>query len=547
MGAEGRGFKSRHPDHRSALSPSSGRVPAESRTRPPAAPRRSPFGAPNACGYYASCTPVCPGPHGLRTPPGGESAGPVWLRQNPSSQPQGDRTVKSAVETLNPTRVRLTVEVPFEELKDSLDAAYSKINQQVTVKGFRKGKIPARVIDQRFGRGAVLEEAVNDALPKFYTEAVNEAELSPLGQPDVDITELKDGETLNFTAEVDVRPALEIPDYSGIEVEVDAIEVTDEDIEKSVEQLRERFASTAPVERAAEDGDVVTIDLEAKVDGEVLEDGIANGVSYTIGSGELLDGIDEAVKGLSAGEEATFTSELKGGSAAGKEAEVSVKVTQVAKRELPELDDEFAQLASEFDTLDELKADSRKRLANMKEFDQATQAQERVLEKLLELLEVPVPEKLLEDEVNTRKHNLEHHQLGQMGLTLDKYLEIQGKTAEEFEAETREAAVKGIKTQFVLDELVKKEQLNVNQEELTEHLMRRAASSGMSPDQFAQAVVEGGQVPLLVGEVARGKALAVVVEAATVKDSNGEIVDLGDEDEETEAPEAEATEETTEA
>ncbi|WP_340379216.1 trigger factor [Streptomyces sp. SS7] len=452
--------------------------------------------------------------------------------------------MKSAVETLNPTRVRLTVEVPFEELKDSLDAAYKKINQQVTVKGFRKGKIPARVIDQRFGRGAVLEEAVNDALPKFYTEAVNEAEIDVLGQPEVDITELKDGETLNFTAEVDVRPALELPeDFSSIEVEVDAVEVGDEDIDKSVEQLRERFASTSPVERAAEDGDVVTVDLEAKVDGEVLEDGVASGVSYTIGSGELLEGIDDAVKGLEAGGEATFTSELKGGSAAGKEAEVTVKVTQVAARELPELDDEFAQLASEFDTLEELRADSRKRLENMKQYDQATQAQERVLEKLLELVEVPVPEKLLEDEINTRKHNLEHHQLGQMGLTLDKYLEIQGKTAEEFETETREAAVKGIKTQFVLDELVKREKLNVNQEELTEHLMRRAASSGMSPDQFAQAVVEGGQVPLLVGEVARGKALATVVESATVKDTNGEIIDLDDEDED----EAEAATETAEA
>ncbi|MER5663176.1 trigger factor [Streptomyces mirabilis] len=443
--------------------------------------------------------------------------------------------MKSAVENLNPTRVRLTVEVPFEELKDSLDAAYKKINQQVTVKGFRKGKIPARIIDQRFGRGAVLEEAVNDALPKFYTEAVNEAELNVLGQPEVDITELKDGETLNFTAEVDVRPTIEIPDYSGIEVEVDAVEVADEDVEKAVEELRERFASTSPVERAAQDGDVVTLDLEAKVDGEVLEDGVASDVSYTIGSGELLDGIDEAVTGLEAGGEATFASELKGGSAAGKEAEVTVKVTQVAARELPELDDDFAQLASEFDTLDELKADSRKRLENMKQYDQATQAQERVLEKLLELVEVPVPEKLLEDEINTRKHNLEHHQLGQMGLDLAKYLEIQGKTEEEFDAETKEAAIKGIKTQFVLDELVNKEKLNVNQEELTEHLMRRAASSGMSPDQFAQAVVEGGQVPMLVGEVARGKALAVVVEAATVKDTNGEVVDLDDEEDETES------------
>lgn len=456
--------------------------------------------------------------------------------------------MKSAVETLNPTRVRLTVEVPFEELKASLDAAYKKINQQVTVKGFRSGKIPARVIDQRFGRGAVLEEAVNDALPKFYTEAVNEADLNPLGQPEVDITELKDGELLAFTAEVDVRPTLEIPDYSGIEVTVDPVEVTDEDVEKSVEQLRDRFATTSPVERAAAEGDIVTVDLEAKVDGEVLEDGVASDVDYTIGSGQLLDGIDEAVKGLEAGASATFTSQLKGGSAEGKDAEIKVDVKSVKARELPELDDDFAQLASEFDTLDELKADSRKRLERMKKFDQATQAQEKVLDELIKLVEVPMPEKLLEDEVNTRKHNLEHHQLGQIGMDLDKYLEMQGKSAEEFEAELKEQAEKGIKTQFILDEIVNKEKVSVGQDELTEHLVRRAQSSGMSPDQFAQAVVEQGQVPMLVGEVARGKALATVVEAATVKDTNGEVVDLEDEDEAAEAGETvEAADETTEA
>ncbi|GHC50776.1 trigger factor [Streptomyces cinnamoneus] len=450
--------------------------------------------------------------------------------------------MKSAVETLNPTRVRLTVEVPFEELKASLDAAYKKINQQVTVKGFRSGKIPARVIDQRFGRGAVLEEAVNDALPKFYTEAVNEADLNPLGQPEVDITELKDGELLAFTAEVDVRPTLEIPDYSGIEVTVDAVAVSDEDVEKSVEQLRERFATTSPVERAAAEGDTVTVDLEAKVDGEVLEDGVASDVDYTIGSGQLLDGIDDAVKGLEAGASATFTSQLKGGSAEGKDAEIKVDVKAVKARELPELDDDFAQMASEFDTLEELKADSRKRLERMKKFDQATQAQEKVLDELIKLVEVPMPEKLLADEVNTRKHNLEHHQLGQIGMTLDKYLEMQGKSAEEFDAELKEQAEKGIKTQFILDEIVNKEKVSVGQEELTEHLMRRAQSSGMSPDQFAQAVVEQGQVPMLVGEVARGKALATVVEAATVKDSEGQVVDL--EDDEDEATEAAAEEQT---
>ncbi|MFI0939064.1 trigger factor [Streptomyces sp. NPDC021020] len=450
--------------------------------------------------------------------------------------------MKSAVETLNPTRVRLTVEVPFEELKPSLDAAYKKINNQVTVPGFRKGKIPARVIDQRFGRGAVLEEAINDALPKFYTQAVTEGEINVLGQPDVDITEFDDGNELKFTAEVDIRPTIEIPDYSGIEVTVDAVEVTDEDVEKSLEQLRDRFATTSTVDRAAAEGDVVVVDLEASVDGEVLGDGIAKGVSYTIGSGQLLDGIDDAVTGLSAGGSATFASELKGGSAAGKAAEVKVEVSDVQQRELPELDDEFAQLASEFDTLEELRADSRKRLESMKQYDQATAAQEKVLDALIELTDVAIPEKLLKDEIETRTHNLEHHQFPQMGLTWESFLEREGKTREEYDAQIEEQAVKGIKTQFILDELVGKEKLSVNQEELTEHLVRRAASSGMSPDQFAQAVVEGNQVQLLVGEVARGKALAVVVESAKVVDSNGEVVDLADEEEDESAEAADASE-----
>ncbi|MQS12230.1 trigger factor [Streptomyces kaniharaensis] len=442
--------------------------------------------------------------------------------------------MKSAVETLNPTRVRLTVEVPFEELKPSLDAAYKKINQQVTVPGFRKGKIPARVIDQRFGRGAVLEEAVNDALPRFYTQAVDEGKIEVLGQPDITniegVEKIADGGDLKFTAEVDIRPEITLPDFASIEVTVDPIVVADEDVEKSLEQLRERFSSVKDVERAAAAGDIVVVDLVAKVDGEVPEDGTANGVSYEIGSGRLIDGIDDAVIGLEAGGTATFATELKGGTQAGKTSEVTVTVTAVQEKELPELDDEFAQLASEFDTLEDLRADSRKRLERMKEYDQATQAQEKVLDALLALVEIEFPEKLLKDEIETRKHNLEHHQLQPMGLTIETYLETQDKSREEWDAEIEEQAKKGIKTQFVLDQIVADEELGVNQEELTEHLIRRAAGSGLTPDQFAQQVVQGGQVPLLVGEVARGKALATVVEAAKVVDTEGNEINFDDED-----------------
>jgi trigger factor len=468
--------------------------------------------------------------------------------------------VKSAVETLNPTRVRLTVEVPFEELKPSLDAAYKKINQQVQVPGFRRGKVPARVIDQRFGRGAVLEQAVNDALPKFYSDAVTEGELSTLGQPEVDITDLKDNELLTFTAEVDIRPEIEIPDYSGIEVTVDAVDVPDEDVDQAVERLRERFASTTVVERPAAEGDVVKIDLAAKADGETVDGLVPPSTNYTVGSGQLVPGIDEAVTGLEAGGTATFTTRIGGEAEAeepeaeeeaeeaaaetesetGTEVEITVSVETVSSREFPDLDDDFAQLASEFDTLEELREDSRKRLTDQRKYEQATDVQEKVLAALLDLIEIPMPQKLLEDEVETRKHNLVHHQLGQLGMDLNAYLKMRDQSAEDFDAELREQAERGIRTQFVLEEIAKREELNVSQEELTEHLMRRAQSAGMSPDQFVQAVVENNQVPMLVGEVSRGKALAAVVDKVTVTDTNGERVSLDDEEDEAEAAAEEA-------
>ncbi|MGP3968995.1 trigger factor [Streptomyces sp. 6N223] len=479
--------------------------------------------------------------------------------------------MKSAVETLNPTRVRLTVEVPFEELKPSLDAAYRKINQQVQVPGFRRGKVPARVIDQRFGRGTVLEQAVNDALPQFYRDAVTEGELTTLGQPEVDITELRDNELLTFTAEVDVRPPIEIPEYSGIEVTVDAVEISDEDVDQAVERLRERFASTTVVEREAGEGDVVRIGLEARADGEQVTGLVPPNTTYTVGSGRLVEGLDEAVTGLAAGGTATFTTRIGGpeepaeaaaeeaegaegaegeakeeaGEPQGQEVEITISVESVSSRELPDLDDDFAQLASEFDTLEELREDSRKRLSDQRKYDQANQVQEKVLAALLDMVEIPMPQKLLEDEVETRRHNLVHHQLGQIGMDLNAYLKMRGQSAEEFDAELREEAERGIRTQFVLEEIARREELNVSQQELTEHLVRRAQSAGMSPDDFVKAVVESNQVPMLVGEVSRGKALAAVVDAVTVTDSNGEPVRLDEsEDEAGEADEAEPAAET---
>ena len=271
--------------------------------------------------------------------------------------------MKSAVETLNPTRVKMTVEVPYEELKPSIDAAYKTIGSQLQVPGFRKGKVPSRIIDQRVGRGAVLEEAVNEALPKFYTEAIEANEVRPLGQPE--ITDLKvpmaDGEDFSFTAELDVRPEITLPDLDGIAIEVAAAKASDEDITTRLDALRARFGSLNTVEREVKDGDFVSVDLSASIDGDEVDS--VSGVSYEVGSKNMLEGIDEALVGMSAGDTKEFKAPLAGGEQAGKEADCVVTVQSVKERELPALDDDFAQLASEFDTLEELRADVAKQAA----------------------------------------------------------------------------------------------------------------------------------------------------------------------------------------
>ncbi|HEX5523943.1 MAG TPA: trigger factor, partial [Pedococcus sp.] len=308
--------------------------------------------------------------------------------------------MKSALETLNPTRVKLTVEVPFEELKPSLDAAYKTIGSQIQVPGFRKGHVPARVIDQRVGRGAVLQEAVNEALPQFYGQAVEENKVRPIGQPEVDVTEVpaEEGQELKFTVEVDVRPEITLPDYSTLRNEVDKVELSDEDIDEQLTSLRERFGTLVGVDRAVETGDFVSIDLDAKIGDEEID--AVTGVSYEVGSGNMLDGMDDALAGMTAGETKTFTAPLAGGDREGEESTVTVTVQSVKVRELPELNDDFAQLASEFDTLEELKADVTKQAERAKKFEQGVQARDRVLEQLLETIDIPVPDSIVEAEVH---------------------------------------------------------------------------------------------------------------------------------------------------
>jgi trigger factor len=433
--------------------------------------------------------------------------------------------VKSAVETLSPTRAKLTVEVPFEELKPSLDAAYKAIAQQINVPGFRRGKVPPTVIDRQVGRGAVLDQAVNDLLPKAYVEALQENSLEPLAQPEIEVTRLDDNDVLEFTAEVDVKPEIELPDYEGLEAQVDDITITDEDVEEQVQALRERFASLLDVDRPAADGDFVVLDLKATQNGEPVEGAEVTGMSYQVGRGGMLDGLDEALTGMSAGEEKIFSSQLVGGDLVGEDVDVAVSVSKVQQQELPEFDDEFAQMASEFDTSEELHADVRERLGRGKRLEQAAAARDAVLEVLLDKVEVPLPETMVADELNARRASVEQ-QLAYAGLTMDKYLEDEGQTQEEFEADLERRVRDAITAQFLLDAIAKKEEFGIDQAELSEHLVRRAQQSGQDPQEFANHMFEHNHIPELVQEILRGKALAKIVESAVVKDESGNTLDL---------------------
>jgi trigger factor len=432
--------------------------------------------------------------------------------------------VQSAVETLSPTRVRLTVEVPFDELEPELKEAYKTIGGQVRVQGFRPGRVPPAILDQRVGRGVVIEEAVQQALPRLYTEAVSTAGVAPVGRPEVDITELADREKLTFTAEVDVRPDIELPAYDGLAVTVDEAAVSDADVDEQLDALRERFASLTPVERAAQPGDYLTLDLLAKVDGEEVPGGSATDLSYELGKDDLLDGLDDAVTGASAGDERSFTTTLLAGEFEGREADVEVTVKAVNERSLPEVDDTFAEGVG-FESAEALRDDVRTRIDRMKKLQQGVEARDKVLEALLEKIDVPLPPSVVESEQEFRREQAKQ-QLAQAGLTLDLYLEQEGKNEEEFDEEVREGAESAVKAQLVLDAVADKEQLDVNDAELTEQVVRRAQQAGVSPDQYAQQVVQSGQLAGLVSEVRRGKALATVMSAATVTDSAGAAVDL---------------------
>jgi trigger factor len=415
--------------------------------------------------------------------------------------------VKSAVETISATRVRISIDVDFTDLEPHVKQAYQSISERIVIPGFRKGKVPRAMIDQRVGRGAVLDEAINNALPEFYTQAARENDVLVVGRPSVDIKELKDNELVKFEVEVDVRPEIKLPDFSKIEISVDDVAVADKDVEEQIEALRIRFGTLTTVEKDAASGDFVSIDLVARVDGKDVEGGSANNISYEVGSNRMIDGLDAALEGMKVNESKKFNTQLVG-MQEGETGEVEVTLKAVKKRELPDLNDDFAKLASEFETLKELEADVRERLKRLKAMEQGAQARDNLLKMLLDTVEIPVPENLVSDEVHDH---------------LEKENRLEDETHRK---EVTEEITRSVRGDFLLDAIVKAEEVQVSEAELTEYLIRTAARYQMTPDQFAQQITQAGQVATLMAEVARTKGLAIALERVKVKDASGNVVDL---------------------
>ncbi|RUQ97521.1 trigger factor [Labedella endophytica] len=418
--------------------------------------------------------------------------------------------MKTTVEKLSPTRVKLAIAVTPDELKPSIDHAYGHIAEQINVPGFRKGKIPPPIIDQRVGKGAVLEHAVNEGLDKFYREAVTTEGIRTLGRPEADITGWPSDKDFSgdllVTIEVDVRPEVEVPALDEITIEVEPAAVTDADIDEELERLRTRFGTLVTVDRPAKTGDFAQIDLIATINGEEVDN--ASGISYELGSGELLEGIDEVLESLTAGETTTFSSDLLGGEHAGETAEITVTITAVKERELPEADDDFAQIASEFDTIAELRGSLTEQVERQKAFGQGNEARTKLVDVLLEKVDVPVPPKLIEDEVH-------------------RHLEGEGRLEDDaHRAEVTESSEKTFKTQILFDQIAETEKVQVSQEELTSYLIQGAAQYGMEPGEFIKVLDENGQIPQMMGEVARNKAIAITLGKVSVVDTDGKPVDL---------------------
>jgi trigger factor len=437
---------------------------------------------------------------------------------------QGAHAVKSTVEQLSPTRVRINVEVPFDELAPDIDTAFKQMAKQIRMPGFRPGKVPVKLLESRVDKQAMFDQVVGEVVPGRYSEAVTTAEVNPIGQPEIEVTKKEYGEDLTFTAEVDVRPEIALPDLADLKITVDPIAVSDEEVDAELQNLRARFGTLTGVERPAQDGDFVSIDLSATVNGEDVADAKTEGLSHEVGSGQLIEGLDDAIKGLKTDESKVFTTKLVAGEHADKDAEVTVKVNSVKERELPEPDDEFAQLASEFDTIDELKESLVEQVKRVKRIGQAEQIRDKALEVLLEQVEVPLPENVVQAQVDDALHNA-IHALDHDEAKFEETLKEEGSSREEFDADNRTNAERAVKTQLLMDKIADDLDIQVGQNDLTERLVLMSRQYGLEPQQLLQVLQQNNQLPAMFADVRRGLTIAAIVHGASVTDTDGNDID----------------------
>jgi trigger factor len=429
--------------------------------------------------------------------------------------------METTVETTDPHTVKLTIEVPEEEFGKDLDRTYRAIANQIKIPGFRKGKVPKQIIDTQIGKDAILEEFVNSSVPTYFRKAVAEEDLAPITDPDIDVQQLEPGKPFVFSATVEVRPRLsfEESDYTGIGVTKPSVELTEEEIDDWLERLRERFSELEPVGRPVQQGDFVTVDLTVTKGGEKVERASREDYLYSVGSGEVGEKLDVELVGAKPGAILKVSDALPerfGEELGGAAVEISVLLKDVKARKLPELDDDFAKTASEFDTIPQLRDDLRERLTEVKEREADAALRDLVLQAMIDRFDVDLPESLIDEETDHRIHHA-RDQAERMGIGLEKMLELQGWDEARLRADSREHAIRAIKSDLVLEGIARNASLEVTAEEIGAEIAVLAQAYDREPKAVAKDLERTGQVVTLAGDIIRTKALDLLVERADVE------------------------------
>lgn len=450
-------------------------------------------------------------------------------------------------EKIEDNKVKMEIEVPEDKVEEALSQAYKKVVKDVNLPGFRKGKVPRKVLEARFGPEIFYEDAAQILVPEGYREALEEeSEIEPIDEPDIDVVQLEKGKPFIFTATVEVKPEVELGEYKGVPVEVEKEEIGEEDVERYIEGLRDQHSRLVVVEDEdveVQEGDMVLLDFKGYLDGEPFEGGEAQDYSLEIGSGSLIEGFEEQLKGAKVGEEkevtVTFPEEYQEESLAGKEAVFEVNVKEIKRKELPELNDDFAREVSEFDTFEEYRNDVFRKLQEEAENRNRTRLENTVIEEVSNRAELEIPDVLVEKEIDRIMSEMEQR-ISMQGINMDQFLEISGKTREELRSNYREEAVKRVKGNLVLDAIIKKEGFEVQESEIEEKLQEMAEAYNDDPERIRDILQKQGRMDMLKEESRMRKVIDFLVENAEVQyKAPGETEETGEAEEEAKEDEAE--------